>query len=129
VRESLLRSLAENKGVAALNNIKHFLSPVQSDPQEEEGRAVGSPEYLAPEILLGYAFLRVCVPPLRAAVLTTSRSTGCNHMVDWWALGIIIYEFLFGITPFYGETVDEIFANICSGNGVPWPDEPDQVPL
>ena len=35
--------------------------------------------------------------------------------VDWWALGVIIYETLMGLTPFYAETVEEVFANICKG--------------
>jgi serine/threonine protein kinase len=64
--------------------------------EEEEGGedaagAVGTPDYIAPEVLLG---------------------TGCGHQVDWWALGCIMYEFLIGITPFYGDTLEEIFNNI-----------------
>ena len=35
--------------------------------------------------------------------------------VDWWALGAILYELLHGITPFYAETVEEVFSNICKG--------------
>lgn len=35
--------------------------------------------------------------------------------VDWWALGIILYEFLIGIVPFLGETPEELFANIIGG--------------
>ena len=40
----------------------------------------GTPEYLAPEIIM---------------------STGHNHGVDWWALGILIFEMLAGYPPFY----------------------------
>ena len=42
----------------------------------------GTPEYLAPEM--------VC-------------QKGHNFAVDWWALGIIIYELVIGVTPFYNK--------------------------
>lgn len=32
--------------------------------------------------------------------------------VDWWALGVCLYEFMTGVVPFEGETVQEIFEDI-----------------
>jgi serum/glucocorticoid-regulated kinase 2 len=40
----------------------------------------GTAEYLAPEMLIG---------------------NGHDYMVDWWALGILLYEMLVGIPPFF----------------------------
>jgi serum/glucocorticoid-regulated kinase 2 len=40
----------------------------------------GTPEYLAPEVIIG---------------------EGHNKSVDWWSLGILIYEMIVGIPPFY----------------------------
>ena len=50
-----------------------------AQPPEEARRAVGTPDYLAPELLLG---------------------TGHGSEVDWWALGAILYEMVVGVPPF-----------------------------
>ncbi|PFH51406.1 hypothetical protein AMATHDRAFT_59149 [Amanita thiersii Skay4041] len=64
-----------------------------------EQKFVGTPDYLAPETILG----------LR----------GDDVAVDWWALGVITYEFLYGIPPFHAETPGQVFENILSGH-VEW---------
>lgn len=72
-------------------------------PEHESRRAVGTPDYLAPELLLG---------------------TGHGPEVDWWALGAILYEFITGAPPFNAETPEEIFDNILDRR-ITWPDEDD----
>lgn len=64
-------------------------------PPAEKGFA-GTPDYLAPETILG----------LR----------GDDAAVDWWALGVITYEFLYGIPPFHADTPEKLFENILSGH-------------
>lgn len=54
----------------------------------------GTPEYLAPEIIL---------------------SKGYNKAVDWWALGILIYEMAAGYPPFYAEQPIQIYEKIVVG--------------
>ncbi|KAH0587746.1 hypothetical protein H2248_006505 [Termitomyces sp. 'cryptogamus'] len=61
-----------------------------------EQKVVGTPDYLAPETILG----------LR----------GDDAAVDWWALGVITYEFLYGIPPFHADTPEKVFENILSGH-------------
>jgi serine/threonine protein kinase len=62
---------------------------------------LGTPDYLAPELLMG---------------LTHGNS------VDWWALGICIFEWLVGFPPFTDETPELVFRNILSHN-VDWPED------
>ncbi|KAK5778225.1 hypothetical protein RI543_003884 [Arxiozyma heterogenica] len=52
---------------------------------------VGTEEYIAPEVI---------------------RGNGHTAAVDWWTLGILIYEMLFGTTPFKGSNSNETFCNI-----------------
>jgi serine/threonine protein kinase len=52
---------------------------------------LGTPDYLAPELLLG---------------------KGHDTSVDWWAVGICLFEFLTGYPPFMGSQPEEIFRNI-----------------
>ena len=54
----------------------------------------GTPEYLAPEILL---------------------QKGHGKAVDWWCLGIIIYEMLVGIDPFSDDEPMAVYQNILRG--------------
>ncbi|KAI0984803.1 hypothetical protein GJ496_001733 [Pomphorhynchus laevis] len=54
----------------------------------------GTPEYLAPEIIL---------------------SRGYNKAVDWWALGVLIYEMAAGYPPFYADQPIQIYEKIVSG--------------
>eukprot|EP00039_Didymoeca_costata_P032347 m.37442 g.37442 ORF g.37442 m.37442 type:complete len:762 (-) comp9315_c0_seq1:36-2321(-) len=53
----------------------------------------GTPEFVAPEVLTEKEYSRA---------------------VDWWSLGVLLYEMLVGEAPFPGRTEDEIFENIIS---------------
>ncbi|XP_071439293.1 cAMP-dependent protein kinase catalytic subunit 1 isoform X2 [Hetaerina americana] len=54
----------------------------------------GTPEYLAPEIIL---------------------SKGYNKAVDWWALGVLVYEMAAGYPPFFADQPLQIYEKIVSG--------------
>lgn len=48
----------------------------------------GTPEYIAPEMLTGH---------------------GYGKTADWWALGVLTYEMLTGIPPFYDKNKNQMF--------------------
>lgn len=51
----------------------------------------GTPEYLAPEMI---------------------DQQGHNKSVDWWALGVLIYEMLIGVTPFFNKNREVLLNKI-----------------
>jgi len=53
----------------------------------------GTPEYLAPELLHGQGYTKA---------------------VDWWTLGVLLYEMLTGLPPFYDENTNEMYRKILS---------------
>ncbi|KAJ1968441.1 serine/threonine protein kinase, AGC [Dispira parvispora] len=63
---------------------------------------VGTEEYIAPEVI-----------------------NGCGHTsaVDWWTLGIFIFEMLFGFTPFKGSNRQSTFRHVLK-NEVAFPFSP-----
>ncbi|KAI8027514.1 Phototropin-2 [Camellia lanceoleosa] len=62
-----------------------------AEPVTQSNSFVGTEEYIAPEIITG---------------------DGHSSAIDWWALGILLYEMLYGRTPFRGKNRQKTFANI-----------------
>ena len=82
------------------------ISPMSDSPPQTEqffrsmsqgdsnGRIVGTPDYLAPESILGVGM--------------------DDFGVDWWAVGVILFEFLHGYPPFHADTPADVFDRILS---------------
>ncbi|XP_017879849.1 serine/threonine-protein kinase greatwall [Ceratina calcarata] len=70
-----------------------------------DDRILGTPDYLAPELLL---------------------RQGHGPAVDWWALGVCLFEFCTGVPPFNDETPQAVFANILARD-IPWPEDEEAL--
>ncbi|KAI9204515.1 kinase-like domain-containing protein [Polychytrium aggregatum] len=56
----------------------------------------GTPDYMAPEILM--------------------KKRGYSRSVDWWSFGVLVYVMLVGRYPFHGRDAHDILRNITAGN-------------
>lgn len=76
-------------------HLTDFNVAVRVKPDRLLTAAAGTRAYMAPEILM-----------------QKQEKTGYFTSVDWWSLGIVMYECLFGVRPFRGKTTDDLCAAI-----------------
>ncbi|KAF3437833.1 hypothetical protein FNV43_RR20589 [Rhamnella rubrinervis] len=93
-------------GTSLLGEEEPQLSASEHQRERRKKRsAVGTPDYLAPEILLG---------------------TRHGATADWWSVGVILFELIVGIPPFNAEHPQTIFDNILNRK-IPWPRVPEEM--
>ncbi|XP_061613848.1 serine/threonine-protein kinase greatwall isoform X6 [Phyllopteryx taeniolatus] len=85
-------------------SVRRGALPVEGAP------ILGTPDYLAPELLLR----------------TSHGKCRYDCMVDWWALGVCLFEFLAGVPPFNDETPQLVFQNILNRD-IPWPERDEEL--
>ncbi|KAH0498793.1 hypothetical protein TgHK011_006030 [Trichoderma gracile] len=77
------------------------------DPEDTNRRFVGTPDYLAPE---------------------TIKGDKQDETSDWWSVGCIMFEFLYGIPPFHASEAEQVFENILARR-IQWPDPAECEPV
>lgn len=84
-----------NRGILSLNAL--YLSGLVKEgigADDTTSTFCGTPEYLAPEVL---------------------EEEYYGKSVDWWALGIVMYELLVGRAPFgQAQNIEKLFSNILT---------------
>ncbi|KAJ2729967.1 hypothetical protein IW152_005427 [Coemansia sp. BCRC 34962] len=105
-----LAQLGSNSSAAALAassalTTKALPQSKRAHARKSSRRCLGTPDYLAPELQVG-------------------ASNG--FPVDWWALGVCLFEFMCGYPPFTDESPEAIFRNILN-HAIDWPEEEGYV--
>lgn len=83
-------------GVDSKANLKETKTKRLVCSLKEVVRVVGTPDYIAPEVIKGKV------------------NEKYQFAIDWWALGCIIYQFILEAPPFNAETKEAIFNNIVN---------------
>jgi protein-serine/threonine kinase len=66
----------------------------------------GTTEYLAPEVLLDEQGMRF---------LSSRLTKGYTKLVDFWSLGVLVFEMCCGWSPFYADDTQQMYKNIAFG--------------
>lgn len=74
---------------------------VEGTKTVDKVRIVGTPDYIPPEVIKGESYNNPCI--------------------DWWSVGVMLFEFLVGVPPFNDENRDTVFDNIVHRR-IPWSD-------
>jgi len=91
LKRACQRSVTKNRESTAVRRQKHLQN--LKDNRRLAFSLVGSPDYMAPEVMQGQ---------------------GYDYRIDFWSLGCILFEFLAGYPPFSASSVEDVWANVLN---------------
>lgn len=92
--------------------------------QFSDKQIFGTPEYIGKKwnicwiSTLFILFLQLLAPEV-------ILRQGYGKTIDYWSMGIILYEFLVGCVPFFGDTPEELFAHVVNDAAIEFPPDDD----
>lgn len=102
--QNSIQKIQGSNSNSSLRREASLADDIRHNKMKEKIRLVGTPDYMAPEILEG--------------------SGAHNAAVDWWSVGVILFELIVGIPPFNDESQEAVFQNIKE-HRIPW----DQIKI
>lgn len=90
-------------GLSKIGLVNYTAHVIESHENKfHDAEVYGTPDYIAPEVILGQ---------------------GYGYPVDWWSMGVILYEMVVGASPFCSTTVHQLFEEITDENlTIYWPE-------
>ena len=74
------------------------LSRIRKDDADDPNSFCGTPEYLCKKKIV----TRIIAPEML-------EGTGHDFTLDWWALGVILYEMIIGVPPFFNKNKHQMY--------------------
>ena len=90
-------SIVLSNGFTTIPEVEEEGSEVLKSTQGN--RIIGTPDYMAPEIINGTCYDDPCI--------------------DWWSVGVILFELIVGVPPFNDTELETVFTNIVKRK-IPW---------
>ena len=78
------------------------LAKVKKDDNEDTNSFCGTPEYLCKFLGIFNKYFYDIAPEMISG-------TGHDQTLDWWALGVLLYEMIIGVPPFFNKNKHQMY--------------------